>query len=402
MDQKFGEVYRKVCELERGFLLRNMPPSFSSYDVSRGTTRDGRRVLIFCSNDYLGMTKHPEVLRKLKEGVDMFGGGAGASRLVSGNFASHERFEELVMNLLGLEAKGKGVLCFNSGWSANVGVISALCDSDSEIFSDELNHASIIDGCRLSRAKVTVFPHRDIDYLENFLRKSKAKFKLVVTDSVFSMDGTIAPLRDLFALCERYGAVLYVDEAHAFGVFGNGRGLCEDAGVEADVALYTLSKAAGLCGAFVVAPWRVIEYIRSRARSFIFSTALPPYVYEAAMASVEIILREHELRRKLWSNVHLMLHEIRRRIGEGVSTSSQIIPFVVGDEFKTLSLSRTLLEMGVFVQAIRYPSVPRGTARLRITVTAVHSKEEIETFGEIFSEAIRRCGLDGNAKECST
>lgn len=375
--EKFFYIYEKLSSLRNQGIERSLPPCFSSYNVSRGTT-DGKEVLIFCSNDYLGMTKRKEVQEELKRGIDMYGNGSGASRLVSGNFLPHVEFEDFIIGSFGL--KDKGVLAFNSGWSANVGVISALCDENSEIFSDELNHASIIDGCRLSKAKVTVFPHLDLNYLEDSLKKSTAKFKMIVTDSVFSMDGDIAPLGELKFLSDRYGAVLYVDEAHAFGVFGKqGKGLQEFLGIDADISLYTLSKAVGLYGAFVVAPKEVINYIRSRARSFIFSTALPPYIFKAAITSIGIIVNSPELRAKLFENVNFLLSEIKK-IKEGVRTDSQIIPYIIGDEFEALRVGRRLFEEGVFVQPIRYPSVPRGTARLRITVSAVHTKEDILRF----------------------
>lgn len=395
-EQKFDVILEKLMTLEREGLVRKLPPYLTSYDVSRGTFEGKKKVIIFCSNDYLGMTRRKEVLDELKKGVDLYGGGAGASRLVSGNFAPHVEFEKFISDLFDLEKKGKSVLTFNSGWVANVGVISALCDEPScEIFSDELNHASIIDGCRLSRGKVTVFPHLDLNYLEKTLRESRARFKLVVTDAVFSMDGDVASLKDLRWLCDRYGAVLYVDEAHSFGVFGeNGKGLQEQMRVEADISLYTLSKAIGLCGAFVIAPTKVIEYLRSRARSFIFSTALPPYIYRAAVVSVRIAVTEHNLRRRLKDNLSYLIYKMREKIGEELSTSSHIVPFIIGDEFKAVKISRLLLERGIFVQSIRYPSVPRGTARLRITVTAVHTREDIETFTNALSDVLKDSRLN--------
>ncbi len=385
MEESFFWIYHKLSDLERNGLLRELPPPFEYYDVSRGTFY-GKEFLVFCSNDYLGMTRKHEVLEELRNSVEV--SGSGASRLVSGNFKAHRDFEEFISSEV-FELKDKGVLLFNSGWSANVGVISALADDKSEIFSDELNHASIIDGCRLSKAKVTVFPHLDMNFLEDSLSRSSAKFKLVVVDSVFSMDGDIAPLKDIRYLCDKYGACMYVDEAHAFGVFGEkGRGLCEEKGVEPDIALFTLSKAVGLYGAFVLAPKRVLDYLKSTARSFIFATAIPPYICRAAVVSIRIIMREPETRKKLWNNVSFLLGKMKQKLKVDLRTSSQIVPFIIGDEIRTLQVSQLLFEKGIFVRGIRYPSVPRGTARLRITVSAAHSPEEIERFTEELSKVM--------------
>ncbi|MCS7214116.1 MAG: 8-amino-7-oxononanoate synthase [Candidatus Calescibacterium sp.] len=382
----FEWIYHKLYGIESAGVLRDLPSPFSTYDVSRGTFvgYEGKEFLIFCSNDYLGMTKNAEVLEELRKSV--YTGGSGASRLVSGNFAQHVEFEEFISEVFGLSQTGRSVLLFNSGWAANIGVISSLADEESEIFSDQLNHASIIDGCRLSKAKITVFPHLDLDFLEISLRKSTAKFKLVVVDSIFSMDGDLAPLEDLRYICDKYGAVLYVDEAHAFGVVGKtGRGLQEFLGVQGDVSVYTLSKAVGLYGAFVIAPRKVIDYIRSTARSFIFSTAIPPYICSAAIKSISIILRADELRAKLAENVSILIDGIRQKLGVELKTSSHIIPFIIGGELDALKVYEMLFDRGVFVRAIRYPSVPRGTARLRITVSAVHTKDQIQRFAsELF------------------
>jgi 8-amino-7-oxononanoate synthase len=355
---------------------------------------DGKEkyVFIFCSNDYLGMTKSKEVLEELERGVKDFSSGSGASRLVCGNFLPHIEFEDFIREFFGLEKKGKDVLIFNSGWCANVGVISALCDQESEIFSDELNHASIIDGCRLSKAKISIFRHRDPNHLEDLLKMSRTKFKLVITDAVFSMDGDIAPLREISFLCEKYGAALYVDEAHAFGIFGEGgRGLSYELGVEPDILLFTLSKAVGVFGAFVIAPKDIIKFLISRARSFIFSTALPPFILSAAKKSIQIFSQNHELRQKVLENAFFLREELKRHNLDQFlppNITTQITPFIIGDEVNTMKVSSLLFERGFFVQGIRPPSVPRGTSRLRITVTAKHTKTEISEFVKNLKDVI--------------
>ena len=384
---KFDYIFQKLDDIKEQNLLRKIPFPFVSYDVSHGTVLvygKEKDVFIFCSNDYLGMTKNEEVLEELEKGVKNFSSGSGASRLVCGNFLPHIEFEDFIREFFGLEKKGKDVLIFNSGWCANVGIISALCDHEGEIFSDELNHASIIDGCRLSKGKVNVFRHRDVNHLEDLLKKSQAKFKLVITDTVFSMDGDVAPLKEISFLCEKYGAVLYVDEAHAFGIFGDGgRGLSYELGVEPDIALFTLSKAVGVFGAFVIAPKDIIKFLISRARSFIFSTALPPFILYAAKRSIQIFSQNHSLRQKVLENAFFLRDEIR---GHNLyqflpsNITAQITPFIVGNEVNTMRVSSLLFERGFFVQGIRPPSVPRGTSRLRITVTAKHTRAEISEF----------------------
>lgn len=386
----------EVERLERENLLRFLPPYWVEYNVSRGTVeKDGEKkeVFIFCSNDYLGMTRRKEVIQEIIEGVLRYGSGSGASRLVSGNFQTHQEFEDFLRYFFELPKKGKDVLIFNSGWCANVGVIPAICGAaeSAEIFSDELNHASIIDGCRLSKVKVSVFRHRDCDHLESLLSKSSAKLKLVVVDSLFSMDGDISPLKDIRFLCDRYSALLYVDEAHAFGIFGEkGRGISDELGVEPDIALFTLSKAVGLYGAFLIAGKNLVKFLRSRARSFIFSTSLPPFILSAAKKSIEIIGREEERRRKVLENAFFLRDKLKEKellsFIPSFPVTTQITPFILGDSLLSLSVSRELFERGFFVQAIRYPSVPKDKSRLRITVTSEHSREDIALFVEVLAD----------------
>lgn len=403
-----GEVFSYISDevrvMEGEGLLRELPPFFTRYDVSRGTIFfSGREkdVCIFSSNDYLGMTRERGVLDEIKRVLEEMGAGAGASRLVTGNFRYHVEFEDFIRDFFSLSEKGKDVLISNSGWCANVGVISALGGTDAEIFSDELNHASIIDGCRLSRAKVRVFRHSDMNHLEDLLKSSKAKFKLIVVDSLFSMDGDFSPLRDISFLAERYSACLYVDEAHAFGIFGErGKGACDMFHVEPHIQLFTLSKAIGCYGAFIIAQKDIIKFIRSRARSFIFSTAIPPYIPAGARKSIEIMSKDERRRTKVIENSSYLRNKLKEvglyghveRVYSiyGIKNErvSQITPFVIGEPKKALEVSRKLFERGFFVQAIRPPSVPRGTSRLRITVTAKHTKEEIDAFVSSLKEVM--------------
>ena len=386
MEEVFSYVLEGLKEVEKKGLVRKLPPFFTSYDVSRGTiVCEGKEkeVLIFCSNDYLGMTKEKEVSDEVMRVAQEMGVGSGASRLVTGNFRYHMEFEEFIRDFFSLERKDKDVMLFNSGWCANVGVISALCGEGAEIFSDELNHASIIDGCRLSKAKVSVFRHSDMNHLEELLKSSRARFKMVVVDSLYSMDGDFAPLQDIMYLAERYSACIYVDEAHAFGVFGEkGKGASDMFHVEPHIRLFTLSKSIGCYGAFIIAPRDVVRFLRSRARSFIFSTSLPPSIPAGAKKAIELMIKMEKRRKKVKENAKFLREKLRElglhfymRDGE-----TQIIPFIIGDARRTIEVSQLLLKRGFFVQGIRPPSVPRGTSRLRITVTAKHTKEEIEKF----------------------
>lgn len=340
-------------------------------------TMGGRDVILMCSNDYLGLANHPLVKQAAIEAVEKWGAGAGASRLVSGNMEPHIMLEERIREFKGAEA----ALLFNSGYNANMGVITALADRTAEVFSDRLNHASIVDACILSRAKVKRYPNRDIDALEGLLKASKAKKKLIVTDSVFSMDGTIAPLPAIAGLLERYNAMLLVDDAHATGVLGKGgRGSLEHFGIKdhpSIIQMGTLGKALGSFGAFVTAGRGVIELLTSKARPFIYTTALPPAVCAAARKAIDIVEENPGLIRKLWDNTSIVMNGLLEAGLDTMGTRTPIIPVLIGDNHMALEASRTLLENGVFVQAIRPPTVPDGTARLRVTVTAAHSREDL-------------------------
>ncbi|MCU0660797.1 MAG: 8-amino-7-oxononanoate synthase [Myxococcota bacterium] len=340
-------------------------------------TTDGPK-LLFCSNDYLGLAGDPALARLFAEKALELGCGAAGSRLVCGNTASHDALEAELAAFLGTEA----AVIFPSGYQANLGAIGALTETQDVIFSDELCHASIIDGCRLSRAKVRVFPHRDLAALERALAESTEKgLRLVVTDAVFSMDGDVAPVRDIQSLCERYGAVLYVDEAHSLGIVGpRGAGLCAAQSLppEAVLRIGTFGKALGLCGAFLACGNDAARLVRSRGRSQMYSTAAPPLLIEAVRAALRISSLADERRAALHGNIakwRELAHQASLPI---LASDTPIQPVLIGDEKTTMEVSAQLWQRGVFVQGIRPPTVPAGTSRLRITITAAHHAEHIE------------------------
>lgn len=354
---------------------------------------DGQEVLNLSSNNYLGLANHPAIRAAAKEAIDRYACGSGASRLISGNMTLHLELEESIAKLKGAEA----ALVFNSGFQANVGLLSTLVGEGDVIFSDALNHASIIDGCRLSRAEALIYPHCDLDRLESDLRKTqKNSKKLIVTETVFSMDGDIAPVREIADLAARFGAVVMVDEAHATGVFGpNGGGIVEEMGLVGQVLIQmgTLGKALGGFGAYVAGSRNLRDLLINRCRSFIFTTSLPPVVIAMAIAAIDIIKKEPQRRRALRDNSRT-LREGLERMGFSLGRSgSQILPLMVGDSAKCMILAERLLQNGVFAQGIRPPSVPPGTSRLRIVPMATHTREQMEQALRAFKDAKEDHGL---------
>ena len=356
-------------------------------------TLDGREVLNFSSNNYLGLANHPALKNAAKEAIDRFGCGAVASRLISGNMALHEELEEKIAKLKGTVA----ALVFNSGFQANVGIIPALAGAGDVIFSDELNHASIIDGCRLAHARTVVYPHCDSARLEDALKNSPpAGRKLIVTETIFSMDGDEAPLAEIVELAERYGALIMVDEAHATGVAGpNGAGVVAKLGLSERIPIQmgTLGKALGSFGAYVAGSRGLRELLINRCRSFIFTTSLPPPVLAAASAAIDLLYQEPQRRLALWHNIRA-LREGLKNLGFPLGQSdSQILPLTIGDAEKCMAFSGRLLQKGVFAQGIRPPSVPEGTSRLRITLMATHTHENLHRALKTFEEAKDEMGL---------
>jgi 8-amino-7-oxononanoate synthase len=344
----------------------------------------GRRLINFSSNDYLGLANNPRLRKAATSAIDEFGVGAGASRLISGTQSPHLRLERALAKWKGTEA----ALCFGSGYSTALGTIPGLVAKNDVVLLDKLCHASLIDGARLSGAILRVFPHNQLGKLESHLewaqREHPGKRVLIITESVFSMDGDLAPLRELVELKKRFRALLMLDEAHAVGVIGpNGRGLAaaENVSEEVDVQMGTLSKALGASGGYICGARTLVEWLINRARSFIYSTAPPPAIAAAALAAVDFLASpEGEDRRLLlWERIRLMQQLLPRAglKGEDVVNRSAIFPLVVGDEQAALDLASALQNEGFLVPAIRYPTVAKGAARLRITVTAAHELAQI-------------------------
>jgi 8-amino-7-oxononanoate synthase len=355
-------------------------------------TLDGREVLLLCSNDYLGLAAHPKVRAAAAEAAMHWGAGSGASRLIAGNMQPHGRLERGIAAFKGYES----ALLFGSGYLANTGTIAALAGRNEVVFSDELNHASIIDGCRLSRAETFVYRHADLDHLAWGLRKAGGRAALIATDGVFSMDGDIAPLVDLADLAQRHGCRLLVDEAHATGALGpGGRGSVAAAGLsgEVDVVIGTLGKALGSYGAYACADRETTDYLLNTARSFVFSTAPPPPVAAAAMAALEVLESQPERVGKLLANATTLRTALA---AEGLAvgaTQTQIVPVEVGAAQTTMELSERILGQGVFAQGIRPPTVPEGSSRLRFTVMSTHRREELERAATIIGAAARELGI---------
>ncbi len=361
-----------------GGRLRSLRPV-----IRRGNGRitlagdDDRELLDFSSNDYLALAEHPALIAAAQQALRRFGTGSGASRLMSGDLVIHHELEDAVARLKGKEA----ALTFGSGYMANTGIIPALVGRHDLVFSDRLNHASIHDGCRLSGARLVRFHHNDLNHLEELLKKKQgATTPLIVVESIYSMDGDRCPLRELVELKERFGCLLMVDEAHATGVFGeNGGGVSEEEGVSGavDLAMGTFGKGLGSYGAYVAANREMIEYLLNRARSFIFSTALPPSVAAASLAAVGLIRQEPNLRRKLHEKIDYFKMLLRTGGYTADLGPSQIIPILIGESKAALNKAHLLRQQGIFATAVRPPTVPNGTARLRFSITSHHSPADL-------------------------
>jgi len=338
---------------------------------------DGRRVLNFCSNDYLGLANDERIKRAALEAITEYGLGSGASRLVCGNMGPHEKLEADLAHFKNTQS----ALVFSSGYMANTGIIPALMDRHGVVLSDKLNHASIIDGIILSRAKLVRYPHADMQALQEILKNLPAgQRRLIVTDTVFSMDGDKAPLRGIVDLARRYEAMVMVDEAHALGVLGRrGSGLVEELGLEAqvDIQMGTLSKAAGSFGAYACGTRILRDYLINKSRSFIYTTAMPPALAQASRTALQIILEGSQMRRELEEKSDYLRVELKGMGFDTMNSSTPIIPILVKNSAQAKAMSQRLLEQGIFVQAIRPPTVPVGTARLRLTVTATHTQDDL-------------------------
>jgi 8-amino-7-oxononanoate synthase len=353
---------------------------------------DGRPALLLCSNNYLGLADHPAVREAAAEAAMRWGAGAGASRLVSGTMTPHRRLEERLADFKDREA----ALLFGSGYLANLGVIAALARPGDVVFSDALNHASIIDGCRLSRAEVFVYDHCDTEHLEWGLQRARGRGALIVTDGVFSMDGDVAPLEEIVELAGQYEVRVAVDEAHGTGALGpGGRGAVAEAGVEeeVDVIVGTLGKALGSYGAFAACDRSMARYLVNAARTFIFSTAPPPPAAAAALAALELLGQRPQMVQRLSANATTLRRELVDQGFDVGDSRTQIIPLVVGDATRAMKICEQALARGVFAQAIRPPTVPVGTSRLRLAVMESHREAELRTAARVLGEAARSAGL---------
>jgi 8-amino-7-oxononanoate synthase len=349
---------------------------------------EGRRYLAFCSNDYLGLARHPKLVEAACRAAERYGVGAGASALISGHTEVHEALEARLARFVRLPR----ALYFGAGYLANLGLVAALAGRGGTVFSDELNHACLIDGARLSRADVRVYPHLDVAALARMLEDCATPGKLVATDAVFSMDGDLAPLPELLALCERYDAWLVVDDAHGFGVLGEGgRGALAHFGIASPRIAYmgTLGKAAGVHGAFVAGEEALIEWLVQRARTYVFTTASPPLLAAALMASLELIEAEEQRRTRLKSLVERLRKSLAGLPWALMPSETAIQPLVVGDNRAALELAEGLRERGIWVPAIRPPTVPAGRARLRIALSAAHNTEHVDELAAALRELAR-------------
>jgi glycine C-acetyltransferase len=357
------------------------------------STFDGKQVVNLSSNNYLGLATHPKLIDAMVKATQEFGAGSGAVRTISGTMSIHMELERR----LAVFKKTEAVVVFQSGFTANAGSVSAILNKDDVIISDELNHASIIDGCRLSKAPIKVFPHKDVDAARKILKDlPPAQKKLLITDGVFSMDGDLGPLPALCDLADEFGCIMMVDDAHASGVFGkNGRGTVDHFGMHGrvDIQVGTLSKALGSLGGYVAGTKNFIEFLYHRARPFLFSTSHPPGVAAACIAALDILESEPELIEKLWENTRfLKAGLVTLGFNTGIS-ESPITPVMAGEGAMAMKLSDALFKNGVFAQGIAFPTVARDKARVRTIVSAAHTREELQYALDVFGKVGRELGL---------
>jgi glycine C-acetyltransferase/8-amino-7-oxononanoate synthase len=384
------DIQERLSELRELGLLRRT--RMISGPQGPRVVLDGKPVLLLCSNNYLGLADHPRVREAAADAAMRWGVGAGASRLVSGTMTVHRRLEERLAAFERTEA----ALLFGSGYMANVGVIGALAGSGSVVFSDELNHASIIDGCRLARADTFVYRHADMEHLAWGLRNAQGRSALIVTDSVFSMDGDVAPLEEIVGLARRHKVRVVVDEAHGTGCMGpDGRGAVHEAGVadDVDIVIGTLGKALGSYGAYAACDQAMAQLLLNTARPFIFSTAPPPPAAAGALAALELLAEEPRRVARLHANAAALRDELAREGFDVSGSSTQIIPIVVGEAHQAMRMCELALEGGVFAQAIRPPTVPDGTSRLRLAVMASHTRDELREAARVLGRAALKAGF---------
>src|SRR6188508_254535 len=357
------------------------------------TTYDHKSVVNLSSNNYLGLTTHPKLKQAALDAVAKFGVGSGAVRTISGTMEMHIELERRLAAFKHVES----VVVFQSGFAANAGTVSAVLTKDDVVVSDELNHASIIDGCRLSRAAIKVFPHKDVEAARRIIQGLPAgQRKLLITDGVFSMDGDLGPLPGLCALAEETGCIMMVDDAHASGVFGaNGRGTIDHFGMHGrvDIQVGTLSKAIGALGGYVAGNRNLIEFLYHRARPFLFSTSHPPAVAAACIAALDVLIEEPEIIERLWENTCFFKSGLEALGFDTGASESPITPVIVGDAALAMKLSDRLFEQGVFAQGIGFPTVPQGKARVRTIVSATHTRDDLSFALDAFATAVEELGV---------
>jgi glycine C-acetyltransferase/8-amino-7-oxononanoate synthase len=380
------DLERQLEELRSSGLLRRLRVVESPQGAE--VMLDGEPVLLLCSNNYLGLADHSRVRCAASDATMRWGASAGASRLVSGSMPLHAELEERLAEFKGTDS----ALLFGSGYLANAGVVPALAGPGEVVLSDELNHASIIDGCRLARAETLVYRHADTEHLEWLARGARGRAALIVTDGVFSMDGDVAPLAEIAEIARRHGARLMVDEAHGTGCLGpGGRGSVAEAGLEdeVDVVMGTLGKALGGYGAYVCGSEELTSYLLNKARPFIFSTALPPGVVAGALAALELLVERPKRVERLAANAEALRAALAEEGVEVGPSRTQIVPVVLGEPERAMSVCESALANGVFAQAIRPPTVPEGTSRLRMTAIATHKVEDLRRAAKIVGAAVR-------------
>lgn len=354
---------------------------------------DGQRVLNFCSNNYLGLANDPRMRSAAKGAVDAFGAGPAAVRTIAGTLTIHRELESRLARFKGAEA----TVAFQSGFTSNLGTIAALVSKEDVIFSDELNHASIIDGARLSGARIVRYSHNDANALDNAIKNETGyRRALIISDGVFSMDGDIAPLPDLVQVAERHDLMLMIDDAHGEGVLGRGgRGIVDHFGMHGrvDVEIGTLSKAFGVVGGYVAGKQVIVDWLNQRGRPFLFSSALTAADTAACLAAVDILEASTELVDRLWDNARYFKSEMKRLGFDTGKSDTPITPVMFGDEVLTRNFSRKLFDNGVFAMGITYPTVPKGKARIRVMISAAHSREDLDRGAEMFAKVGKELGV---------
>jgi 8-amino-7-oxononanoate synthase len=353
---------------------------------------EGRRVVMFCSNDYLGYTQHPALKKAAKEAVDKWGVGSGASRLVSGNL---KLYDELEAHLARFK-HASSALVFPTGFMANLGVVASLAGPNDLILSDSLNHASLVDACRLSRAEVKVVPHADPEAYADAIKSANRRKVMIVTDGVFSMDGDLAPMRELSEIAHQHGALLVMDDAHGTGVLGEtGRGTLEylEVDTEGIIQAGTFSKALGSLGGFVAGPAPIIGFLRNRARTLFYTTALPAATLAVNQRALELVDEEPETRRKLMTNISRLRHGLSQKGLTLLPGQSSIVPVMVGEAGTALNMAKELMTAGLFCPAMRPPTVPQGQCRLRLSVMATHTDDHIDRAVDTLADVSKRMGL---------